>query len=397
MLLKIFQRYAFTLLLSICSLAVIVMAVIYFLIATPIGGRMLVHYLLLQSAQSASITLDSFSGNLKDGLILKNVQIKNWPVLGRETTVAVQRLDVRLPVLDLNKIEITIFNARLDLPNCDPMLFRGHVADGQVNGDLEAKSIDVAIVLKSFLKTDLYKIVHGTVSSVKLDIYGDVMNPSVKGGFVADKVTYGDKVVHQVFAKVDVKLGYANEQWNMKGLVILDGGEVDVDRNTFDLELTKIIFKDNLIDPDVDIRCSIHKDIYDIDIQILGTIKYNKITARSDPYLPQDDIFILLGLGKWSPLSNPLINLQNDAESVGIKRKLGDNLNFGYGFEQSSKNFRGESNSMQFLQGQMSLSDALSVNVEKTISTTHERESINSRDPRKDNESRLYLKYRNAF
>lgn len=380
-------------------MVVFVVAIVYFLIATPIGGRLLVHYLLLQSAQTASVSLESFSGNLKEGMQFKNVQIKNCPILGTKTIVTAQRMDVRLPVLDLSKIEVTIFNARLDLPNSDPMLFHAYIKDGNISGDVEAKILDISVLLQAFLKTDLYKMVHGTASSAKFDVSGSVLSPSVKGGFVADKVTYGDKVVRQIFAKVDVTLAYANDQWQMRGLVLLDGGEVDVNKNTFNLELSRITFKENMIDPDVDIRCTIHKDIYDIDMRVLGTIKYNKITAQSDPYLTQEGAFMLLGMGNWSPLNNASLNLQSDAQSMGIKRKLGENLNVGYGYEQSSENFRGESNSIQFLQGQMSLSDGLSVNVEKTISSSHERDRFNSTniDPRKDNESRMYLKYQNKF
>jgi len=394
---KIFQRYLFTLVLSASSLLVVIMGLLYFLIATPLGGRMLVHYLLVQSAQAASVSVVDFSGNLKEGLTLRNVHIQNWPMLGPEPSITIQRLDVRLPVLDWHKIQATIFNARLDLPNSDPMLFHGKLVDGNITGDVEAKSIDVSVLLKAFLKTDLYKMVHGTVSSVKFDINGPLVNPSVRGGFVADKIMYSDKVVHQVFAKIDVTIGRAQDRFDMKGLVILDDGQVDVGKNTFELEASKILFKDNLVDPDVDIRCSIRKDIYDMDMHILGTIQFNKITANSDPYLSQDEAFLLLGMGNWSPLNSKSLNLQTDAQTLGLKRKLGENLNVGYGYEQSSENFRGEANSIQFLQGQMSLSDGLSVNLEKTISSSHEGDRFNKYEPRKDNESRFYLKYQNNF
>jgi hypothetical protein len=360
-------------------------------------GKLLVQYLLLRSAEAAFVNVESYQGNLKDGISFKNVQIKNWNVLGKDTIVHVQRLDVRLPVLEWQKIEANIFNARLDLPNSDPMLFSGLLKEGKIKGDVQAKSVDVSVLLKAFLKTDLHKMVHGTVSSVKFRVHGDIRNPSVQGGFVADKVMYSDKVVTQVFAKVDVTLAYEQSQWAMRGLVLLDGGEVDFGGNTYDLNLSKIIFTDNLIDPNVDIRCAIHKDIYDIDIHILGTIKYNKISASANPYLTQDKAFILLGMGKWAPLQSASMSLQNDAHFLGIKRKFGEGVNVGYGFEQSSENFRGELNSLQFIQGQMSLTDVLSVNVEKTIASSHYGDRYNRDDLRKDNESRLYLKFQNTF
>ncbi len=397
MALSIFKRYVFTLVLTIASLAVVGMTLVYFLIATPLGGRLLVNYLLLQSAQAASVSIETFSGNLKEGLTLKNVRIINWPLFGPEASILAQRVDVRLPVLNLDKIEVTIFNARMDLPNSDPLLFHGQLKNGMLSGDLEAKMLDVSPLMKAFVKTDLYKLVHGTATSGKIDVAGPVSNPTLKGGFVADKITYGDKVVHQIFAKVDVNVAFEGDRFVMHGLVILDGGQVDVGKNTFDLIPSKVTFKDNLIDPDVDLRCTIHKDIYDIEIRILGTIKHNKISARCDPYLPQEDVFILLGMGNWAPLTGSLLNYQEDAKLFGLKRKLGENLNVGYGYEESSQNLRGESNSMQFLQGQMSLSEGLSVNVEKTISSTHEGDRFNRFDNRKDNESRLYLKYRNTF
>ncbi len=387
----------FTLVLTASSLAVVFMGLVYFLIATPIGGRLLVHYMLLQSAQAASVSVASFSGNLKEGLTLKNLRIQNWPLFGPEAVISVQRMDVRLPVLDLNKIQVTIFNARMDLPDSDPILFQGQVRDGILTGDVEAKMLNVSVLMRAFVKTDLYKLVHGTVTSGKLDINGPIANPGVKGGFVADKVTYGDKVVHQVFAKVDVTFAFEHGQFVMHGLVILDGGQVDVGKNTFDLLPSKVTFKDNLIDPDVDLRCSIHKDVYDMEMRILGTIKYNKITAQSDPYLTQEEAFLMLGMGNWSPIKSTSLSLQDDAKSLGLKRQLGENMHVGYGYEQSSQNFRGESNSIQFLQGQMSLSDGLSVNLEKTISSSHEGARYNRDDPRKDNESRLYLKYQNNF
>ena len=397
MVLKIFKRYVFTLVLSASSLVVIFMALVYFFIATPIGGRLMVHYLLLQSAQAASVKIESFSGNLKEGLTLKNVHIQNWPLFGPEATISIQRVDVRLPVLDFHKIQATVFNARMDLPNSDPLLFEVQLKDGDLIGDVEAKMLDVSVLMRAFVKTDLYKLVHGTVTSGKLDIKGPLSNPALKGGFVADMVTYGDKVVHQVFAKVDVNVGFVKDQFVMHGDVYLDGGQVDVGKNRFDLTPSKVTFRDNLINPDVDLRCTIHKDVYDIDIRILGTIKYNKVTARSDPYLSQEEAFILLGMGNWAPLNSTSLNLQDDAKSLGIKRQFGENMHVGYGYEQSSQNFRGESNSIQFLQGQMSLSDGLSVNLEKTISSSHEGSRYNRDDPRKDNESRMYLKFQNTF
>ena len=128
------HKFIYTIVLTLCSVAVLMAFAAYYLIGTAAGAKALINYAILQSAPYGTVSIQSFSGTIADGLVLKNVEIRNWPLLGPGTVILLQKVNIQLPIKDWHKMQVNIFNGRLDLPKSDPAVFSGQFADAALQG-----------------------------------------------------------------------------------------------------------------------------------------------------------------------------------------------------------------------------------------------------------------------
>ncbi len=97
---------------------------------------------------------------LHNGFILKDVRIKGLSYLP-DAVFRIQEIHVRLPLWDLPHSDFGIFNARIFIPDSDPVVFTGEVYAGQIKGNLYAKSVDIHAASRFWTSEDIRKNLQG--------------------------------------------------------------------------------------------------------------------------------------------------------------------------------------------------------------------------------------------
>ncbi|MBI4308785.1 MAG: translocation/assembly module TamB domain-containing protein, partial [Candidatus Omnitrophica bacterium] len=358
---------------TVFSVAAIAAAAGYYLITSTQGARALVDYALMQSARFASVTAGSTGGAIGKGLVLKNVEIRNWPLLGPAAVIRLQRVEVRLPLLlDWRKIQVNVFNGRLDLPQCDPAIFSGRYIDGSILGNAYGRVLDVSVIMKPFLPAEYWRNLRGQVSNADLTIQGPVNGLQVRGHFYVDRIQYGTMAVREGLARVNVEFKQERGQWRMHGPVMLESGSVNVRRSTIELRKSRASFKGDLLNPALAIYGTAKADVYTIDVAINGTLRNPQVRLRADPYLAEDMAMMVLGLGNWAPSDfSAQYNTGADtgANRMGLRKKLSDDLNVGFELEQlpARPGRQQSSGYSKQLEGELSITDKFSLNIEEKI------------------------------
>jgi len=392
------RNLIFVLLMTACSLVGIAAVGTYYLIATPAGVRALVHGTLLWAGQYATVTVESYSGTIDEGLILNNIEIRNWPFLGPQASVRIQRADVTLPLLEPN-VKVHVFNGRLDLPNCDTALFNGNYSDGSFQVNLFSKALDVVAIMRPFLPPEVVKNLQGTVLDNNLMLTGTLSNPRIRGHFYVDHIKYMGTVVREGLARFDLAFIGEGSQWRMYGPLILESGTVNVRRSTIELAQSRAIFKGDIEAPALVVYGTAKNNDYTIDMTITGTLAKPQMKVRSDPYMPEDMAMMALGLGSWMPTYFTLA-YGGGNEKMGLKKRIGDDLNVGFALEESPALTSRQQEYSRTLEGELSITEKLSVNVAEKLNPSRsdtQTGASSQADNRSQGESLLYLKYKNTF
>lgn len=393
------HKFLLVIFLTLFSVTLLTAGVAYYLITSPTGVRLAVNYALLHSAQYASVTVESFSGTLARGLTLERVQIRNWPALPG-AVIRLQRLEARMLSLNWRDLWVNVFNGRMDLPNCEPLVFNGRYTAGQVQGSAFSRGLDAAVIMQPFMSPEIWRNLQGAVSKVDFTFAGDLMQPRLKGYFRADRIKYASTVVKDGIAHFDLTPSRNSEGWQLEGALRLENGLVIVRQKTIELEPSKAVFKGDAANPSLAINGTTKANEYTIDFKITGTLRQPKVQVHSDPYLPEDMALVALDMNNWLPtdLTSPY---NRSLQEVGFRRRVIEDVNVGFGLKQSptSPGVQEQTNYSKMLEGQLSLTDNISFNVAEEVfhSGTEGGDPGNSDESRNQKESLFYLKYKNLF
>jgi hypothetical protein len=399
--------------LTVLSLILLLSAFFAYLIVTPLGGKMLVRYFKQQFVAVGLMHVGHYEGTLQNGFVLKDVIIKGLSYLP-DAILRVQEIHVRLPLWDLPHSDFRIFNARISIPDSDPIVFTGEVYAGQVKGDLYAKSVDVHAAIRFWVSEDIRKNLQGFISNVDFKIQGPWDSPQVNGSFLADDIRYQSILLTNVLSKANVTLMPSMTQFQIKGIVTVDSGLVNVRKVNLQLAQSKFIFKDDVFNPTIDIQMGAKLEDMDFHLKLKGAAGAPVLTISSDPPMPPQDALRILFTGNaWSPSTSPFngvtssqlaenfldYSLQdmNEDQQIGLKTKLTDNLKLGAEMDQMPSS-PGETNVYysRKVDGEMDVSDHMSLNISKSFLPQDSGPSYqDAQQP--VSETQVYVQYKKRF
>jgi hypothetical protein len=397
---KRLRNYLLVIVLTLCSVATIAAGAAYYLIARPEGGQKIVDFLLLQTARYGSVNVETVHGTVGEGLSLKNVIIRNSPFLGRGGQVRIQRVDVQIPFLKSHlwqkrDVQISFFNGRMDLKDCDPILFNGHYSDGQLEINAYSKNLSIPTIMRTVLPPPVPRYVEGWVSAVDLTFKGNPLNPRVTGHFYIDRIHYLDRMIREGLVRIDLLVNYREDQLELQGPIVMESGIVEIQNTVIELQKSMLSFKKDIMNPTLAIFGSSTKDMYTIDLKITGTLRKPEMHVHSDPYLPEETALMVLGLGKWAP-SDFQLQYDADVRKMEVKKKLTSDVNVGFEYEELPARVGQQAENTKTLQSALSLSEKFSLNLDEKFSTSYDS-ALSGTQSRSQEESRLYLKYKNNF
>jgi len=409
-----FRRLLTALFLTLISIVLLFSAAFAYLIVTPLGGKILLRYFKQQFVAVGLMHVGHYEGSLQNGVILKDITIKGLTYLPN-ALLRVQEVHVRLPLWEPSHFDLAIFNARVFLPDSDPVVFTGDIYAGQIKGDLYAKSVDIHEASRFWTSEDIRNNLQGFVSNGDFKIQGPLSSPEVNGTFLADSIRYRSVLLTDGFSRAHLTIFPSLVQTQMMGEVIIDSGLVIVRKVELQLSQSKIIFQGDVFDPILNIRLGAKLGDTVIHLTILGTVASPQLMVSSDPPMaPQDALNVLFTGNAWVSSTSPFngvsstqlaenflnYSLQdiNPQQQVGFKTKLSENLKLGAEMDQLPLP-PGETNNYysRKINGELDLSDHMSLNVSKEVLSQDRAAYETAQDTQSEDETQIYLQYKKRF
>ncbi|MDD3375367.1 MAG: translocation/assembly module TamB domain-containing protein [Candidatus Omnitrophica bacterium] len=404
----------------------------YFLFFTNSGGLVLTERFAKLTNDENLVDWEQAEGSLVSGMLYKNIVLENLKWFPIPNQLKVQTLIVNIHSLSLNEVELQIDNARLILPDADPVLFRGKIEKGSVDFNLYSKSISDG-ELKDLLKADVLSGVKGSLSEVDVFIKGSVDQPLISGEFVIEKITKNGFFLEKAPGEFKINIKNDENVLGLHGLVILKGGTIHGNKTALvRLQESKIMFNGDPQKPSFNIKATSVVERIKIDIAVKGSLQNPDLQVSSDSPMAKERLLLALATNRTWKDSEELLNkgevsadlskdfidyflfggqgdqfaqklglrsfsVKYDAQGKGIAvtKDLADGLEASYEIEERSKVDQ-KPDVSQKVGGEYKVTDAISVGAQKEFITQEKKDLINEKNKSKTDD-RVYLKYKKGF
>ncbi len=398
-----FQKILTAVFLAACSLALAACAAGFYLLTTASGGKAAVQFFCKQYVpKDVIVTIGNYAGTIRSGLILQDIAVTNIPAFPPEASVRIQRLIAHVPAFDPRDLSIDMFNARLILPGCDPIVIEGQYTKGQVQARAYARVLDVHTLVSGVMQERFLKNLQGFMTDAQMTVQGSVSRLRVTGTFFVDRIRYQDTTVSQGPGRVQAILVLGGAKALLSGVLMMDDGLVKTRNRDIDLRPSRAFFAGGALDdPSLDIHGTTQIEDIAIDLSIKGTLQKPELKARSDPPMDQDMLWLVLAAGRtWTPSS---LKYNEQTKALGVQKKVTDEFRLGLEFEETPvRPGQPATEYSRTVQGAMLLTDQFSLNIAEKL-LPQDRSGIPAQsdptntDPRRQTESQIYLKYKNTF
>ncbi len=409
-----FKRLITAIFLTILSVILLFSAVFAYLIVTPLGGKILVRYVRQQFAPVGILHIGHYEGSLHEGFVLKDVKVTGLSYFPN-ALLRIQEIHVRLPLWDLPHSDLGIFNARIFIPDSDPVVFTGEVTGAQVKGNIYAKSVDLQAAGRFWASEDIRKNLRGFVSNIDLTIQGPLPSPTVTGHFLIDSIRYRSVFLTDGFSRLQLTLIPAAGQVRVNGEAVIDSALVNVHKTDLELASSKFIFHGDVFNPTINIHLGNKVEDMDIHLAIKGTLAKPQLTVTSDPPMPPQEALRVLFTGNaWSASTSPFNGVTssdlaenfldyslydiNEDQNLGLKTKLTDSLKLGVEMDQLPAP-PGETNIYysRKVNGEMDMNENMSLNVSREVLPQNRDMSQSAQDAQPAAETQIYWQYKKRF
>ncbi len=424
--------------LTTVSLALIISCFTAWILYTTDGAKLVYQAWKKFNYLPFNLSIGQWEGNLVHGLTFKNMDITGLSLLPIGAQIKVQQVDMTFKGLQLHDAYGKFTNARMLLPGTDPLVVQANVEKGILTANIFARTIDIG-EMAGLLPLNLRKgILSGFVTHVDLVIKGNLDRIALDGRLIVDRIQYTTTVVsdgpgeiHLVFTPP-----FTTSAVHMTGLAQMTEGKVQARRIMLDLGQSRVMFKGDVTNPQLDIHASSVIDKITIDVGFKGTLKNPEMIVASDPPMSSDVLLIMLATGKTfggssaikdnGKISGELVtdfidysllggqgggfakryglsvsNVQydNEGKKIGLKKKITEDMRIGVEIEQMPYILNRSTEYSKKVEGEVDVTEHLSVNVsQKVLPREDKSKNIGSNQTSSSKgESEIYLKYQSRF
>lgn len=428
---------------KILSIAILIVfipgAAVWGLVFTQTGSRILVGVALRRVPDFPSGPLEDMEGSLAQQLVFKDVELKDLKHLPAGSVLRIQRLKMRLRSFSVKDAQIWIENARLNLPQSEPILIQGTYRNQELDLTVYSRTLVAAEIVGIFPQSHSLRSLSGTVNNADLHIQGDLQRLRVEGTAMIQELIYRDFCLRD--APLDMVLTVASS-WNGSTPAVESlAGSLDFDRGTFEARKTQIGFEPSRIvfsgDPQrPDFSLAGHAQVNAVRIQgsFRGTLDDPQIHLTSQPPLPSDLLLVMLATGKsWKGVRTAMeaesispelvtdfldyfffdgrgekmarafgikdisVTLEQNKKGVGISKGVGDKMEVFYGVTELTPAAEGNSSILdQKIGGKLKFSEAVSVSAEREMKGAATTEQVTTATEPVSND-KVIMEYNRKF
>ncbi|MCR4337220.1 MAG: translocation/assembly module TamB domain-containing protein [Candidatus Omnitrophica bacterium] len=406
----------------------------FYLFLTTQGSRTVIKKFLSDHEDRAQVEYDGISGNLLEGVRLKDLNLTNVKGLPEGSTVKIQELYVNLTSLNIEGLTVEVQNARIKLPVSDPIVVFGSFKGGQWDVNVFGLNVDLSEVLRFFPST-LWKKVEGQFAHADIYVEGNYLQPVFKGKFHLARLNYKKFSLTEAPGFFELQLKEFKPV-NLSGRVNVSQGTLQSKDVNINIEDSQFYFSGNFKDPALFVNGNSTVEKTKISLTLRGTLKQPELKLTSDPPKPQGQLLLMLATGEgWEGLETSLeqgtldaeltkdfidyfilggtgskmarklgihdVNLtyEKDVKGIGAKKSITDKLSIGYDIEERHEQEKLSPTVSQTVGGEYQLTDAISMGVEREFTDDPNSPDIAAQEeaiaPLK--EDRVFLKYEKRF
>jgi hypothetical protein len=377
----------------------------YYTFFTTPGSRQLTEKYFWRYWRVQGVSSQEDQGNLSEGYRLKDVELSGIKWLPEGSIVRIQDFVLRLSAWNVEGIDLEIENARLVLPRSQPIVLFVKLKEGLLTANIFAPALNIGQILGLFPFKEV-KGSMGSMTDMDVNISGFWQQPRLEGHFYVNELTQEEFRVVNCPGNLALEL-QLTEKPRINGSVNLERGNLKGPRTAIvDLDPSRILFKGDPVNPELDIRARSKVEDVNITIVLKGNAQKPEMDLSSaPPYFPERLLVMLATGKKWQGTDDMLLNknvpvelakdfieyfafsgtgqmlaerygitdiqlkFEKGSTAVGLKKIVTDKLKATYGMEQTKSDGQ-TTQTTHRLGGEVQLNDKLSIGADKGILTT---------------------------
>jgi hypothetical protein len=426
----------------------------YYLLATRTGAENVFQRLLDRYAGVGTYSWKALEGDLLQGVVIKDLELRGVAWLPEQGVVRIQELKLHSRAFELAGIEAEFTNARFLLAKDDPLVADGRFHNGRLEANIYTRAFNLARLRELFPAFKSSAYMSGDLRDIDANFSGNLKDFQVKGRAKVVHWVYGRYILAESPVVGDLRIARgASGTWQIFGDLDVSGGDFLTPDVKTRILPSRFHFNGDPQQPTFHLQGKAKVQRVKIDIDVKGTREKPQLSLSSDPSYPQQLLLVMLMTGKsWgnpaetgfgqasqdfappllkrnaipSPgvppelasgfvdyflfggtgqkfaeyfgLSGISLKLDNTSRGLKFNKEVSNRLGLGYGIETLDPNSQIQRYRQykQTVEGQLELSDKISIDLERALTTTSAPNSTTSPEaPRLDD--KVYLKYRTRF
>lgn len=404
--------------------------VFVFFLFSENGSRLLLPKVIKYFSKDAKLTVGHIQGHIGVGFKIDNLEVNDFENLPMGSVVRIQTFEISNPVWDIDSGKITLQNARVMLPNADPIILDGKYHGGVLDFSLFSQSIDLKQVAEILGIEKIYLPSYDDIKNLDFHIQGSMDVPIISGNFFVEKLIYKDFTLRNAKVTVNLKLSKFSDEFTLAGEIVVEEGKLLIKNTEINLQKSTFFIKPDLPSTSFFIEGKSRVDGTEIQVILKGTKDKPDLQLSSEDDISKDKLLLMLATGKsWKGLDtaidkkqvssdlvkdfvdyfvfagsgdrlarkmgikNIFVNLEKEKKGIGVKKQLLDNVDVGYevnemGAATSPKSLQ------QKISGDVSVTNKVSVSMEKELKVKDGTSQV-LQDKPEDN--KVLIKYKTKF
>ncbi|MFH2137544.1 MAG: translocation/assembly module TamB domain-containing protein [Candidatus Omnitrophota bacterium] len=271
---------------------------VYMLLRTTKGSELITRAGISYYLDSEDILIGDIEGDLSQGLIFNEVEIKNLKMLPQGSIIKVQKLSVSAQEYSLREVNFDIYNGRLQMPGSEPVIFYGSYKNALLDLTVYSKHVSMRDIFDLFVDNITLQNISGQVKDMDIKIQGSLYAPRLTGSLYVENLKRMGFLLQDSPVIFDITLNDIKNNIRLIGEVILKKGAISARQTKADLLESKIIFSGDPKQPSF--NCAGKTVIENVAIEILfkGTANDPELILSSTPPLSRGMLLAMLVTGK---------------------------------------------------------------------------------------------------
>lgn len=406
----------------------------YFLL-TPQGSWAVCRLIFSRGFGSKSVSVGHVEGSMLPGLQLHYLHLDGLPHVPAASNLRVRLMQVSLPLLHPHQPDVMISNARLEMPDSEPILISGFFHRGVMQLNVYSRRVDAREVLRCFMNEEDAQKFSGPVGPVDLNLTGVPRRFELSGDFQVPQLNYYGFSLMDGSGAVSLKVRPGAREDGLIGEVRLQAGTLVLKNSQVQLEPSRIFYQGDPKKPVFDLAGISWIEKIRINITLKGTFRQPDLILSSDPPLPQQQLLLMLATGKrWKSMEgvsregqlpldmvnnfidfavfggpgNPLaqqlgveatllVGEGGKTAGVGVSKSLSDRVGVRYGLEQSQGDLGQAPSTRQKVGAELDVTETDKVSVEAETEVIADETVGASKTKEPERSGKVLLKYKKKF